>query len=98
MLEMLRFEVIDVRMWVLLTLISVTLVGCGFTYLLETAYEKRVSPVSGFTILIEVLAVGSSLYLLVLGVRLFVILSVLASFQFIAGFILKMVIGGERHV
>lgn len=98
MLEMLRFEVIDVRMWVLLTLISVALVGCGFAYLLETAYEKRVSPVSGFTILIEVLAVGSSLYLLVLGVRLFVILSVLASFQFIAGFILKMVIGGERHV
>lgn len=96
MIEILRFEVIDVRMWVLLTLISVALVGCGFAYLLETAYKLRVNPISGFTILIEVIAVGLSLYLLVLGVRFFVILLVLGLFQFIAGGILKLVIGGER--
>ena len=99
MLEMLRFEIIDVRVWVLLTLLSIALVGCGFAYLLETAYEKRVNPVSGFTILIEVVAVGSVLYLLALGVRFFVALSILALFQFIAGFILKLVIrGGGKHV
>lgn len=96
MVEMLRFEMIDARIWVLATLISVAMVGCGFAYLLETIYELRVNPISGFTLVIETLAIGISLYLLVIGIRFFVILFVLALFQFIAGFILKLVIGGER--
>lgn len=96
MMEFLRFELIDARAWVILTLISVALVGCGFAYLLETAYNLKVNPVSGFTVLIETIAVGTSLYLMVLGVRFFVVLLVLAVFQFIAGAVLKLVIGGER--
>jgi lipoprotein len=96
MLEILKFTEIDARAWVLATLIALALVGCGFAYLLETAYKLRVNPISGFTIVIEVIAVGLFLYLLVLGVRFFVALSVLAVFQFIAGFILRLVIGGER--
>ena len=95
-MEFLRFELIDARAWVILTLISVALVGCGFAYLLETAYNLKVNPVSGFTVLIETIAVGTSLYLMVLGVRFFVVLLVLAVFQFIAGAVLKLVIGGER--
>lgn len=98
MVEMLRFEVIDARMWVLLTLISIALVGCGFAYLLETAYNLKVNPVSGFMIVIEVIAVGLFLYLLVLGVRFFVALLVLAFFQFVAGAILKLVLGGVKNV
>lgn len=96
MLEILKFAEIDARAWVILTLISVALVGCGFAYLLETAYELRVNPASGFTVLIEVIAVGATLYLLVLGTRIFVALVVLSIFQFIAGFVLKLVIGGGR--
>ena len=96
MVEILKFEMIDARVWVLLTLIAFTLVGCGFTYLLETAYKLKVNPVSGFTIVIETLAVGIFLYLLVLGVRFFVVLLVLAIFQFITGAVLKLVLGGER--
>ena len=95
-MEFLRFELIDARAWVIVTLISVALVGCGFAYLLETAYNLKVNPVSGFTVLIETIAVGTSLYLMVLGVRFFVVLLVLAVFQFIAGAVLKLVIGGER--
>ena len=98
MMEFLRFELIDARAWVILTLISVALVGCGFAYLLETAYNLRVNPVSGFTIIIEVIAVGLSLYLLVLEVRFFVALSVLAVFQFLAGAVLKLVLGGGKNV
>lgn len=98
MVEFLKFVNIDARVWVLLTLISMALVGCGFAYLLETAYKLRVNPISGFTIVIETLAIGISLYLLVLGVRFFVILLVLSLFQFTAGLVLKLVIGGERHV
>lgn len=96
MVEFLRFELIDARVWVLATLISIALVGCGFAYLLETAYDLRVNPVSGFAIVIEVIAVGLFLYLSVLGVRFFVALFTLSIFQFIAGAILKLVIGGER--
>ena len=96
MIEILKFVNIDARIWVLATLISVVLVGCGFAYLLETAYELKVNPVSGFTIVIETLAVGIFIYLLVLEVRFFVPLLVLAVFQFIAGTVLKIVIGGER--
>lgn len=96
MMEFLRFELIDARAWVILTLISIALVGCGFAYLLETSYNLKVNPVSGFTVLIEVVAVGLSLYLMALGVRFFVVLSVLAAFQFIAGAVLKLVLGGER--
>ena len=98
MVEILKFVNIDARAWVLLTLISLALVGCGFAYLLETAYNLRVNPVSGFTIIIEVIAVGLSLYLLVLEVRFFVALSVLAVFQFIAGAVLKLVLGGGKNV
>ena len=98
MLEMLRFEIIDVRVWALLTLLSIVLVGCGFAYLLETAYNLKVNPVSGFTVVIETLAVGLSLYLAVLGVRFFVALLVLGLFQFIAGVILKLVLGGGKNV
>ena len=98
MVEILKFAEIDARMWVLLTLTSVALVGCGFAYLLETAYNLKVNPVSGFALVIETLAIGISIYLLVLGVRFFVVLSIMAAFQFIAGAILKLVIGGERHV
>ena len=96
MVEFLKFTEIDARAWVILTLISVALVGCGFAYLLEIAYQLRVNPISGFTVLIETIAVGTSLYLMVLGVRFFVVLLVLAVFQFIAGTVLKIVIGGER--
>ena len=98
MVEILKFVNIDARAWVLLTLISIALVGCGFAYLLETIYELRVNPISGFILVIQTLAVGLSLYLAVLGVRFFVVLSVLTLFQFIAGAVLKLVIGGERHV
>lgn len=99
MVEILKFTNIDARIWVLATLISLALVGCGFAYLLETAHDLRVNPVSGFTIVIEVVAVGMFIYLLVLEVRFFVPLLVLATFQFIAGLILKLVIkGGEKHV
>lgn len=98
MVEILKFVNLDARIWVLATLISVALVGCGFAYLLETAYNLKVSPVSGFTIVIETLAIGATLYLMVLGVRFFVVLFALSIFQFIAGAILKLVIGGERHV
>lgn len=96
MLEFLRFTEIDARIWVLATLISIAIVGCGFAYLLETSFNLRVNPISGFTIFIEVVAIGISLYMLVLGVRFFVVLSVLAAFQFIAGTVLKLVLGGER--
>lgn len=96
MVEILKFVNIDARAWVLLTLISLALVGCGFAYLLETIYDLRVNPISGFTLVIETLAIGISLYLLVLGVRFFVVLSLLAAFQFIAGAVLKLAIGGER--
>ena len=96
MVEFLKFVNIDARAWVLLTLISLALVGCGFAYLLETAYELRVNPVSGFTVVIEVVAVGMLLYLVTLNVRFFVALFVLGTFQFIAGGILKLMIGGER--
>ena len=96
MVEFLKFSEIDARVWVLLTLVAFALVGCGFAYLLETAYKLKVNPVSGFTILIEVIAVGIFLYSLVLGVRFFVVLLVLAVFQFIAGTVLKLVLGGER--
>ena len=99
MVEILKFTNIDAKIWVLATLISLALVGCGFAYLLETAYGLKVNPVSGFTVVIETLAVGLFLYLSVLGVRFFVALSVLAVFQFIAGAVLKLVLrGGERHV
>lgn len=98
MVEILKFVNINARAWVLLTLISLALVGCGFAYLLETAYNLRVNPVSGFTIIIEVIAVGLSLYLLVLEVRFFVALSVLAVFQFLAGAVLKLVLGGGKNV
>ena len=98
MAEFLKFTEIDARAWVILTLISIALVGCGFAYLLETAYELRVNPVSGFTIVIETLAVGIFIYLLVLEVRFFVPLLVLAVFQFIAGAVLKLAIGGGKNV
>ena len=98
MVEILKFVNINARAWVLLTLTSLALVGCGFAYLLETAYNLRVNPVSGFTIIIEVIAVGLSLYLLVLEVRFFVALSVLAVFQFLAGAVLKLVLGGGKNV
>lgn len=98
MVEILKFEMIDARAWVILTLISVAMVGCGFAYLLETAYNLRVNPISGFTIFIETFVVGLFLYLSVLGVRFFVALLVLASFQFIAGVILKLVLGGGKNV
>ena len=98
MLEILKFTEIDARIWVLATLLSLAMVGCGFAYLLETAHNLKVNPVSGFTIFIETLAIGISLYLLVLGVRFFVVLLVLSLFQFTAGLVLKLAIGGERHV
>lgn len=99
MVEILKFTNIDARIWVLLTLISFVVIGCGFAYLLETAHNLKVNPVSGFTLVVEVVAIGVSLFLLVLGVRLFVVLSFLGTFQFIAGTVLKLVIrGGERHV
>lgn len=98
MVEFLKFTEIDARAWVILTLISIALVGCGFAYLLETAYNLKVNPVSGFTVLIETIAVGTSLYLMVLGVRFFVVLLVLAVFQFIAGAVLKLVVGGGKNV
>ena len=97
MVEFLKFTEIDARAWVILTLISIAMVGCGFAYLLETSFNLRVNPISGFTIFIEVVAVGTSLYLLAFGVRFFVVLFVLSIFQFIAGAILKLVLkGGER--
>ena len=98
MVEILKFSNIDARIWVLLTLISIALVGCGFSYLLEAAYNLKVNPISGFTVVIETIAVGSFLYLVVLGVRFFVALSVFAVFQFVAGAVLKLVIGGGKNV
>ena len=96
MIQFLKFETIDPVLRLVLTGLSIPLFIGGFGYFSDTVVKLQRNPFSPFNVLMTTISVVINTIFFLVGVRYFVIFTLMGGIQFFTGLVNNMVLGGEK--